>query len=124
MSRIQHLIDQLRSTLSLKAAVTSVIVEENPMVVSVEPVRGRPGAFVLSFEKGFTEALSDDELTAVIAHELGHVWIFTHHPYLQTERLANDVAMRVVKRESLQRVYAKLWERAGAKGDLAQFLGQ
>jgi hypothetical protein len=59
----------------------------------------------------------------VVAHELGHVWIFTHHPYLQTERLADTVAMRVVSRKSLDRVYAKVWERGGAKGSLAQFLG-
>ena len=33
-------------------------------------------------------------------HELGHVWIFTHHPYLQTEQLANRIAMRLVSRTS------------------------
>jgi hypothetical protein len=49
---------------------------------------------------------------------------FGHHPYLQTERLANEIAMRVVSRESLLRVYRKVWERGGAKGDLARFLGE
>jgi hypothetical protein len=58
-----------------------------------------------------------------VAHELGHVWIFTHHPYLQTERLANSIAMRGVTRESLERVYRKVWQREGVKGDLVQFLG-
>jgi hypothetical protein len=58
-----------------------------------------------------------------VAHELGHVWVFTHHPYLQTERLANQIAMRVVSRGSLAGVYRKLWERGGVKGDLQAFLG-
>jgi hypothetical protein len=49
--------------------------------------------------------------------------VFTHHPYLQTERLANQIAMRVVSRGSLAGVYRKLWERGGVKGDLQAFLG-
>jgi predicted Zn-dependent protease len=67
--------------------------------------------------------LTPDELEAAIAHELGHVWVFTHHPYLQTEELANQIAMRAVSRESLERVYGKVWERGGMKGDLVRFLG-
>ena len=63
--------------------------------------------------------MSDDELAAVIAHELGHVWIFTHHPYLQTEELANQIALRVVTRISLDSVYQKVWAHTGAKGTLA-----
>ena len=58
-------------------------------------------------------------MSAVVAHELGHVWIYTHHPYLQTEELANEVAMRVVSRAILEGLYKKVWERAGAKGTLA-----
>ena len=77
----------------------------------------------MEFEEGFLPSLERDELRAIIAHELGHVWIFTHHPYLQTERLANTVAMRAVQRASLERVYSKVWERQGTKGDLTQFLG-
>jgi len=41
---------------------------------------------------------------------MGHVWIFTHFPYLQTEMLANVIGQRVVPRRSLERLYAKLWE--------------
>ena len=122
VTRIQKVVDDLKSRLSIAAQVTVTIVPENARLVSVEPA-GR-GTFSLTVEAGFADALDDDELGAVIAHELGHVWIFTHHPFLHTERLANDVAMRVVTRESLQKVYGKVWERAGAKGDLAQFLGQ
>jgi hypothetical protein len=121
--RLQNLIDDLKGRLSIAAPVTATIVDANPWLVSVEPAKG-DGAYTLAFEAGFAQALDDDELTAVIAHELGHVWIFTHHPYLQTERLANEVAMRVVSRETLEKVYGKVWERAGEKGDLAKFLGQ
>ena len=96
----------------------------NPLLVSVEVAPGDAQVFKLSFEDGFAETLDADELRAVVAHELGHVWIFTHHPYLQTERLANDVAMRIVSRDSLQRVYGKVWERNGVKGDLSRFLSQ
>jgi predicted Zn-dependent protease len=74
-------------------------------------------------ERAFLAALSDEELSAVVAHELGHVWVSTHHPYLQTERLANTIAMRVVSRDSLERVYEKMWARDGRKGDLLAFLG-
>jgi predicted Zn-dependent protease len=89
----------------------------------VESSKDRDDAFLLTFENGFLDGLDDEELIAVVAHELGHVWIFTHHPYLQTEQLANEIAMRVVSRESLRRVYEKVWERGGTKGDLARFLG-
>ena len=62
---------------------------------------GSGGGFTLSFEAGFAERLTEDELTAAVAHELGHVWIYTYFPFLQTEQLANEIAMRVVSRESL-----------------------
>jgi hypothetical protein len=60
--------------------------------------------------------LKDDELRAAVAHELGHVWIYTHHPFLQTERLANSVGLRVVDRESFEKMYSKLWTYEGASG--------
>lgn len=67
--------------------------------------------------------LSQEELKAVIAHELGHVWIFSHFPYLQTEILANEIAMRAVSRDSMKKIYAKLWLRLGTTGDLEAVLG-
>jgi hypothetical protein len=88
----------------------------------VVPIDGTR-VFQMAFEERFLERLDPDDLKAIVAHELGHVWIFTHHPYLQTERLANSIAMRAVTRESLERVYTKVWEREGTKGDLARFLG-
>jgi len=44
-------------------------------------------------------------------------------PYRQTELLANQVALRVVTRENLERIYEKVWKGKG-KGDLKEFLGE
>ena len=77
---------------------------------------------MLSLDRNFLDTLDDSELTAAIAHELGHVWIFTHHPYLQTELLANQIAMKVVTRESLEKVYQRVWKDKGTKGDIEEFL--
>jgi hypothetical protein len=119
---LQELVDSLKAQLGIDANVSATIVPTNSLLVSVQPVDG-PATFQMAFEERFLTGLDEDDLKAIIAHELGHVWIFTHHPYLHTERLANTVAMRAVPRESLERVYSKLWERDGTKRDLARFLG-
>ena len=119
--RLQAIVDALRSELGIPQDVTLKVVKENSLMASVEPAKEGDG-FVLAIEGAFASRLSDDELKGVIAHELGHVWIYTHHPYLQTEQLANRVAMRLVTRESLERVYDKVWKN-GAKGDLGRVLG-
>ena len=120
---LQELVNSLKAQLGIDATVSAAIVPTNPLLVSVHRVDGGPATFQMAFEERFLTGLDEDDLKAIIAHELGHVWIFTHHPYLQTERLANTVAMRAVPRESLERVYSKLWERDGTKRDLARFLG-
>jgi hypothetical protein len=122
-SRVQDVIDTLRPRMAIESPVTVAIVPENPLMVSVEPDAVRR-AFTLSFEGRFLDALTNDELQAVVAHELGHVWIFTHHPYLQTEELANQVAMRVVSRATLEQVYEKVWAHGGVKGTIARFPDQ
>jgi hypothetical protein len=71
----------------------------------------------LSIDAAFLVHLDDQDLTAAVAHELGHVWIYTHHPFLHTEALANEIAMRVVSRDSLRRLYEKLWAFDGAHGN-------
>ena len=118
---LQELVDGLKTQLGISAVVSAELVTSNSLLVSVRPVDG--GTFRMEFEEAFVNSLDQDELKAVIAHELGHVWIYTNHPYLQTERLANTVAMRAVPRASLERVYSKVWEHQGTKGDLARFLG-
>jgi hypothetical protein len=119
--QVQRIVDDLKARLEIPHPVTVSIVDSNPLMVSVAPVSG--GGFALSFEAGFAERLSESELTAAIAHELGHVWIFTHFPFLQTEQLANEIAMRVVSRESLVPIYAQMFERTRVDGDLSQYLG-
>ncbi|MGE0592425.1 MAG: hypothetical protein AB7G23_09490 [Vicinamibacterales bacterium] len=140
---VQLRLDQLRHDLGVPHAVEAVLVASNPLGFSVEPVRpaggpdeatdeavgaaaGDPAAdpageaviFRLSIDAGFLDTLSDEEVTAALAHELGHVWIFTHHPFLQTEQLANTIAQRVVSRESLVGVLEKAWAHAGVTGAL------
>jgi Peptidase family M48 len=107
--RVQELVDALRLALAVTHDVSVELVATNPRKASVEPVKGAAGTFRLSLERSFLEQLTQVELRAVIAHELGHVWIYTHHPYLHTEQLANRIALRVVSRESLDSVYGKVW---------------
>jgi hypothetical protein len=119
--RLQKLVDAMRAHLEVTHEVTIGLVEKNPLLASIEPVKGREGAFELSLEQAFFERLTEDELRAVLAHELGHVWIFTHFPYLQTEQLANQIALRLVTRESLEKVYGKVWPHAADAGSLPRF---
>ena len=115
--QLQALVDDLRTRLSIQDVVTVTVVPVNPRVVSVKAPPDFTQAFRIDIERDFLDTLADDELSAVIAHELGHVWVFTHHPYLQTEQLANEIAMRVVSRDSLDRVYGKSRVRGDATSD-------
>ena len=120
---LEEMVAVLRTELGINAVVSTAIVTGNSLLVSVQPVDGNRGAFRMEFDERFLPSLDQEELKAVIAHELGHVWIYTNHPYLQTERLANTVAMRAVTRASLERAYGKVWAHQGIKVDLARFLG-
>ena len=121
--QLQRMLDRVRERLGLDNPVTLELVPKNHHLISVETVTGPQRRFLVKVEARMLELLSADELEAALAHELGHVWVFTHHPYLQTEQLANDVAMRVVSRDALTRVYDKVWKAGAEKGDLATFLG-
>jgi len=124
LNHVQNVVDDLRGRLSITVPVVVAFVPTEKLVVSVGHLNGQTDAFSLSIENGFVDRLSSDELDAVVAHELGHVWIYTHHPYLQTEELANEIAMRVVSRASLERLYEKVWAHKGGKGSLTYLPGE
>src|SRR4030095_7567257 len=113
--KIKKILDELKRQLAIPAPVLAIVVPNNALVVSVQPLEGRT-VFQMSFEEAFLNVLDEDDMRAVIAHELGHVWIFTHHPYLQTEELANKIAYRAVTSDSMDRVYEKLRSRQATGG--------
>jgi hypothetical protein len=116
--RIAEIVNGLRIRLQISAPVQVSVVSGNKRMVSIErSPKGFPG-FLLSFDEEFLETLDDDDISAASAHELGHVWIYTHHPYLHTEALANEIAMRVVTREQLKKLYTKMWAHTGTGGNL------
>lgn len=119
--RIQEIVNDFMSRLTLNQKVEVSVVPKNPLMFSVE-FDGPDAGFLLSVEEDFVGELTQEELEAAVAHELGHVWIFTHHPFLQTEALANQIAERLVPRSSLVQVYEKVWKRQGTKGDIARFV--
>ena len=120
---LQDLTDELRTRLQIAERVHVTLVDHNPLVMSVETLAGRTGPFIITVDREFIGELNHGEVEAALAHELGHVWIYTHHPYLQTERMANDIAMRVVSRAAFEPVYEKVWSRTGIRGNLIEFLG-
>jgi len=120
--RIQEIVKEFMAKLTMADTIAVALVPKNPLMVSVEYTDASTG-FLLSVEEDFLNELTQEELEAAIAHELGHVWIFTHHPFLQTEVLANQIAQRLVPRSSLVHVYEKVWKRQGTKGDLTWFVG-
>jgi len=122
-NQIQLMSDQLRLRLGIMERVMVTLARRNPLVMSVETLGTRSGPFVISVDEAFVATLTDVEIEAAIAHELGHVWIYTHHPYEQSERYANDIALRVVNRDALEPVYVKVWKRTGIKGNLAEYIG-
>jgi len=114
--RAQEFVDQLRAALPIPNEIQIAVVTYHPLVFSVQPLETDKKRFLLTMELGFLLSLNDDELRAALAHELGHVWIYTHHPFLQTERQANIVGQRVVDRQNFEKIYAKLWTYEGASG--------
>jgi hypothetical protein len=114
--KAQELVDQLRAEFQISNGVQIAVVAYHPLVFSVQPTDIQKDRFLLTMELGFLLTLKDDELRAALAHELGHVWIYTHFPFLQTERLANVIGQRVIDRASFEKVYSKLWAYEGASG--------
>ena len=114
--KAQEFVDQLRAKLSISNTVQIAVVAYHPLVFSVQPANIQKDRFLLTMELGFLLTLKDDELRAALSHELGHVWIYTHFPFLQTERLANVIGQRAMDRTSFEKVYSKLWAYEGASG--------
>ena len=106
--KIKDIVADLKKQLNISVEITTAVVPEDELLVSVAPVRGRRDAFRISFDAAFLAMLDEAELPAAVAHELGHVWIFTHHPYLHTEQLANAIAHRVVTVTQIDRLYEKV----------------
>ena len=108
-ARARDIVDHLRAELAITSEIDLALVKYHPLVFSVEPEDSRKRRFRLSMEAGFLLMLDDEELLGALAHEMGHVWIYTHHPYLQTEMLANMIGQRVAPRRNFEKVYTKLW---------------
>lgn len=123
VSVLQDMTDDLRTRLDIHERVHITVVGHNPLVMSVETLAGRSGPFVITVDRDFVHELTHDELEASIAHELGHVFIYTHQPYVQSERMANDIAMRIISRKAFEPVYEKVWARTGIRGNLNEFIG-
>jgi hypothetical protein len=108
-TRARDMVEHLRAELDITAEIDITLVKYHPLVFSVEPEDSRKRRFRLSMEAGFLLILDDDELFGALGHEMGHVWVYTHHPYLQTEMLANMIGQKVVPRRNFEKVYTKLW---------------
>jgi hypothetical protein len=123
MPRLDDVASGLATTLEISRHVEVVVVQRNDLVVSVEPITAAEGGYRVVFDQRFFERLNDSEIAAALAHEIGHVWIYSHFPYLQTEALANEIALKVAPRKSLESLYGKLWDYTGVKGDIEELLG-
>ncbi len=110
---IRAILEEFRARRSFPEQITVRIIRGEKKLVSVRRSPGQPNAFLLTFDEAFLATLTQDELRAAIAHELGHLWIFTHHPYLHTEALANRKAMEFVPAEALEQVYRKVLNFGG-----------
>ena len=120
---IAVVVEGLKKELGIHDSVEIKLVQENPLGLSVQPAPGHRGGFLLTIDSQLLRQLDNEQLKAALAHELGHVWVYTHHPYLQTEALANEIAMRVVTRNSLKKLYSEVWAFEGTSGNLDQLLG-
>jgi hypothetical protein len=122
IDKLQEIAAQRAFLLGIPQDIRVVVVPNNKLVISVERDSETNG-YRLLIDRKFMEQLDDDDVVTAISHELGHVWIFTHHPFLQTEALANQIAMRTVSRAQLAALYKKLWQFTGVPGNIVDLLG-
>jgi hypothetical protein len=123
MIRLDEIAAGLATALDIPRRVEVIVVTQNDLVVSVEPLPTPTDGYRVVFDQRFFLRLNDDEIAAAIAHEIGHVWIYSHFPFLQTEALANEIALKVASRKNLESLYGKLWAYTGVKGNLDELLG-
>src|ERR1051326_904327 len=81
VEKIVSVSKDLKKHLRIASSLEIRIVENNRLALSKQPMPDRPSDFLLLIDTRFLERLDKEELRAALAHELGHVWIFTHHPY-------------------------------------------
>ena len=122
--KLSAIVEEFRSRLGISGRIVVSIVRSNQLLVSVRPSPLQAKTFIVRLDKHFLATLSHEELRAAIAHELGHVWIFTHSPYIQTEPLANSTALELVSRENLKHVYEKVWAYEGRQGTPEKILSE
>src|SRR5262249_43881757 len=82
IKRIQAITTQLESRLQMTQEIEVSIVPVEARMLSVQRNRNASGTgelFLITLDRTFVEGLTEKELTAALAHELGHVWIFSHH---------------------------------------------
>jgi len=115
LARIRLIADEFRAQFGIQERIEIAIVRGDSRLVSVRRSKAEKGVFLLSFDADFLSTLDREEVHAAVAHEVGHVWIFTHRPYLQTEALANRKALALVSEESLEKVYRKVSEFGGQR---------
>jgi hypothetical protein len=120
--QLRSLAREFQDALGIPETVSVSIVETNPRLASVRPSPQRKDSYLLEVDEAFLGTLSQQEQRAVVAHEIGHVWIFTHFPYLQSEALANQKAELLVSQASLIQVYERVWQLDGRPNSLGAYL--
>jgi hypothetical protein len=125
LQRLSNIVRHFQDRLDIPGAKVQIaIVETNERLASVRPSRKKSGTYLLEMDQAFLKSLSEAEQRAVLAHEVGHVWIFTHQSMKQSEALANEKALELVTKADLERVYEKVWRIEGERGLLQDYLSQ
>src|SRR5262245_50400127 len=83
MDKLQKVAAQRALLLGIPQHIRVVVGPNSKMVISVEH-DSEADEYRVLIDPKFMEQLNDEDIVTAISHELGHVWIFTHHPFLQT----------------------------------------
>ena len=122
--KLQALVGDLKARLSLPAPVVVSIVPSNALMMSSKRHREDSQPFLLKVDASFLDTLTDGRDLKRPLHTSSDM--SGSSPIIRICRpksSPNQIAMRAVSRDSLERLYAKVWQRGGMKGDLARFLG-